>query len=182
MLRIPQHWIRQAESQEEEYKQLQSVLRFMQTEQLRIPLLLKENIKGEGRGRWYLWKIIEGRDQDLLVKMVVVHIGGGGGGLLKVEGESTDFYEKYMDFVAAMLFAQQIFHLEWLFLFWYFLIYIYLIFYYFGWSLSLVLLTKVFFFKKKHVTLFFSVLKMKKWLCHISLFFCLSSISLGWYC
>ena len=36
----------------------------------------------------------------------------GGGGLLKVEGESTDFYEKYMDFVAAMLFTQQIFHLE----------------------------------------------------------------------
>ena len=27
-------------------------------------------------------------------------------------GESTDFYEKYMDFVAAMLFTQQIFHLE----------------------------------------------------------------------
>ena len=45
--------------------------------------------------------------------MVVVHIGGGGGGgLLKVEGESTDFYEKYTDFVAAMLFTQQIFHLE----------------------------------------------------------------------
>ena len=108
--------------------------------------------------------------------------GGAGGGLGKVEGESTDFYEKYMDFVAAMLFTQQVFHLEWLFLFWYFLIYIYLIFYYFGWSLSLVLLTKVFFLKKKHVTLFFSVLKMKKWLCHISLFFCLSSISLGWYC
>ena len=41
---------------------------------------------------------------------------------------------------------------------------------------------KSIFFKKKHVTLFFSVLKMKKWLCHISLFFCLSSISLGWYC
>ena len=36
----------------------------------------------------------------------------GGGGLLKVEGESTDFYEKYTDFVAAMLFTQQIFHLE----------------------------------------------------------------------
>ena len=44
--------------------------------------------------------------------MVVVHIGGGGGGLWKGEGESTDFYEKDMDFVAAMLFTQQIFHLE----------------------------------------------------------------------
>ena len=32
--------------------------------------------------------------------------------LWKVEVVSTDFYEKYMDFVAAMLFTQQVFHLE----------------------------------------------------------------------
>ena len=29
-------------------------------------------------------------------------------------------------------------------------------------------------YKKKHVTLFFSLLKMKKQLCHMSLFLCLS--------
>ena len=38
--------------------------------------------------------------------------GGGGGGGWKVGGESPDFFEKYMDFVAAMLFTQQVFHLE----------------------------------------------------------------------
>lgn len=34
---------------------------------------------------------------------------------------------------------------------------------------------------KKHVTLYFSRLKMKKYLDHVSLFFCLSGISLGRY-
>ena len=52
--------------------------------------------------------------------------------------------------------------------------------YYFGLNLSLVLLVKIFCIKK-HVMLFFSPLKMKK-LCHMSLFLCLSGISLGWYC
>ena len=34
-------------------------------------------------------------------------------------------------------------------------------------------------FTKQHVTLFFSLVKMKKQLCHMSLFLCLSGISLG---
>ena len=34
---------------------------------------------------------------------------------------------------------------------------------------------------KKHVALYFSPLKMKKYLDHVSLFFCLSGISLGRY-
>ena len=50
--------------------------------------------------------------------------------------------------------------------------------YYFGLNLSQVLLIKVF-FVKKHVTLFFSLLKMEKYLYHMSLFLCLFCISLG---
>ena len=46
---------------------------------------------------------------------------------------------------------------------------------------SLVLLTIVLLIKK-HLTLFCSLLKMKKLLCHMSLFLCLSGISLGRYC
>ena len=53
--------------------------------------------------------------------------------------------------------------------------------YYFIPNLTLVLLTIVLLIKK-HVTLFCSLLKMKKLLCHISLFLCLSGISLGRYC
>ena len=56
-----------------------------------------------------------------------------------------------MDFVAVMLFSQQVFHLECLLFFW----------------------TKSqpgVAYKKKHVTLFFSLLKMKKWFFHMSLF------------
>ena len=37
-------------------------------------------------------------------------------------------------------------------------------------------------YKKKHVSLIFSLLKMKKWLCPMSLFLCLSSISMRQHC
>ena len=53
--------------------------------------------------------------------------------------------------------------------------------YYFESNLSLELLIK-FFFVKKHVTFFLSLLKKKKELCHMKLFLCSSGISLGWYC
>ena len=39
-----------------------------------------------------------------------------------------------------------------------------------------------FFFIKKPVTFFLSLLKKKKELCHMKLFLCLSGISLGRYC
>ena len=39
----------------------------------------------------------------------------------------------------------------------------------------------MYFFVKKQIKLFFSLLKMKKSLCHMSLFLFLSGIVLGWY-
>ena len=58
-----------------------------------------------------------------------------------------------------MLFTQQVFHFD---SFWYL-------------NLSQVGVGyKSVVYKKKHVTLFFSLLKMKKQLCHMSLFLCLS--------
>ena len=83
-----------------------------------------------------------------------------------------------MDFVAVILFTQQVFHLECLFLFTYFDTWDC---YYFGLNPSLVLLIKVSFIKQ-HVMLFFSLLKMKKQLCHLSLVLYLSGISLERYC
>ena len=52
--------------------------------------------------------------------------------------------------------------------------------YYLGSYLSLVLLMKVLLIKNT-CNLFFSLLKKKKQLCHMSTFLRLSSISLGWY-
>ena len=52
---------------------------------------------------------------------------------------------------------------------------------YFESHLSLKLLIKVFFIKK-HVTLFLSLLKMKKELCNMKLFLCSSDFSLGRFC
>ena len=43
------------------------------------------------------------------------------------------------------------------------------------------MLIKVFFIKKR-ITFFLSLLKKKKKLCHMKLFFCSSGISLGQYC
>ena len=64
-----------------------------------------------------------------------------------------------MDFVEVMLFTQQLFHLECLFFFC--LLLILEIVYYFRLNLSQMLLIKML-FTKKHVTLFFSLVKMKK--------------------
>ena len=68
-----------------------------------------------------------------------------------------------MDFVKAMLFTQQVFHLECLFFCWHLRLLLF-------WIKSLPSVAYKFCLQKKHVTLFFSLLKMKKQLCRVSLF------------
>ena len=69
-----------------------------------------------------------------------------------------------IDFVAVMLITKQVFHLHCLFIFPLLLIILIIIL---GLNLSLVLLMKVFYIK---TVLFFTLLRMKKWIYHISLF------------
>ena len=82
------------------------------------------------------------------------------------------------DFVSEMPFTQQLFHLE--FLFFVSIILVLTIIIILDQILAWSCLEKRC-LSKKHMTLFFSLLKMKKKLCLMSLFLCLSRISLGRY-
>ena len=83
------------------------------------------------------------------------------------------------DFISEMPFTQQLFHLEFLFFVWIILVL----------TIIIIILDQILAWSclekrcllKKHMTLFFSLLKMKKKLCLMNLFLCLSRISLGRY-